>query len=44
MHCAQPQMEELGITGTTRASPYIYSTEEDVDKFLKAVKEVNEVF
>jgi len=43
-HCAQPQMEELGITGTTRASPYLYNTEEDVEKFLDAVKEVKETF
>jgi len=43
-HCAQPQMEELGITGTTRASPYLYNTEEDIEKFLEAVKEVKETF
>lgn len=43
-HCAQPQMEELGISGTTRASPYLYNTEGDVEKFVEAVKEVREVF
>jgi cysteine desulfurase/selenocysteine lyase len=43
-HCAQPQMQELGLTGTTRASPYVYNTEEDVEKFLEAVKEVRKVF
>ncbi|MFB6241407.1 MAG: aminotransferase class V-fold PLP-dependent enzyme [Candidatus Nanosalina sp.] len=43
-HCAQPQMEELGLTGTTRASPYIYNTEDDVEKLLEAVKEVEKVF
>lgn len=43
-HCAQPQMEELGVTGTTRASPYLYNTEKDVEKFVEAVKEVREVF
>lgn len=43
-HCAQPQMEKLGVTGTTRASPYLYNTEEDVEKFIEAVKEVREVF
>ncbi|QGA80168.1 aminotransferase class V-fold PLP-dependent enzyme [Candidatus Nanohalobium constans] len=43
-HCAQPQMEELGITGTTRASPYLYNTEEDVEKFLEAVKDAKEAF
>jgi selenocysteine lyase/cysteine desulfurase len=37
-------MEELGITGTTRASPYLYNTEEDVEKFLEAVKDAKEAF
>jgi cysteine desulfurase/selenocysteine lyase len=43
-HCAQPQMESLGITGTTRVSPYLYNTEEDVEKLVEGVKEVREVF
>lgn len=43
-HCAQPQMEELGINGTARASPYIYNTEQDVENFLEAVKEIKEMF
>lgn len=43
-HCAQPQMEKLDISGTTRASPYIYNTEEDVEKLIEAVKEVKKVF
>lgn len=43
-HCAQPQMEELGINGTARASPYLYNNEEDVEKFLKAVKNTREIF
>jgi len=43
-HCAQPQMEELEISGTARASPYLYNTEKDTERFLDAVKEVKEVF
>ena len=43
-HCAQPQLEELGVTGTTRASPYLYNTEEDVEKFLEAVREAKSAF
>jgi cysteine desulfurase/selenocysteine lyase len=43
-HCAQPQMEKLGINGAARASPYLYNTEKDVEKFVEAVKEVREVF
>ncbi len=43
-HCAQPQMQELEISGTVRASPYLYNTEEEVGKFLEAVEKVKEVF
>ena len=43
-HCAQPQMMELDVNGATRASPYIYNTEEDVEKFLEAVKEAVKTF
>jgi len=43
-HCAQPQMEELGITGTTRACPYLYNTEEDVQKLVETVKESKKIF
>lgn len=43
-HCAQPQMQDLGVSGTVRASPYLYNTEEEVGEFLKAVEKVKEVF
>ena len=43
-HCAQPQMEELDTNGTVRASPYIYNTEEDVEKLLKGVEEAKNIF
>ncbi len=43
-HCAQPQMEELDISGAVRVSPYIYNTEEDVEKLIESVKKVKEVF
>lgn len=43
-HCAQPQMEELEINGTTRVSPYLYNTKEDVRKVAEAVKQVKKVF
>ena len=44
-HCAQPQMDSMDIPGgTVRASPYIYNTEEDIDRLVEAVKEVKEVF
>ncbi|MFB6166788.1 MAG: aminotransferase class V-fold PLP-dependent enzyme [Candidatus Nanohaloarchaea archaeon] len=43
-HCAQPLMESLGVSSTARASPYLYNTEEDVEKFLLAAEKVREVF
>ncbi len=43
-HCAQPLMEKLGVSATARASPYLYNTEEDVEKFLEAIRKVREVF
>ncbi|MFB6204344.1 MAG: aminotransferase class V-fold PLP-dependent enzyme [Candidatus Nanohaloarchaea archaeon] len=43
-HCAQPQMESLGINGTVRASPFLYNTRGDVERLVEAVKEVRRVF
>jgi cysteine desulfurase/selenocysteine lyase len=43
-HCAQPQMEELDLSGTVRASPYLYNTETDAERLLDAVEKVREVF
>jgi len=43
-HCAQPLMEKELPEGTTRMSPYIYNTEEDIEAFLEVVREVAEVF
>ncbi len=43
-HCAQPQHQELDLPGTVRASPYLYNTEEDVEKLLDAVREAVKIF
>ncbi|MFB6143955.1 MAG: aminotransferase class V-fold PLP-dependent enzyme [Candidatus Nanohaloarchaea archaeon] len=43
-HCAQPLMEQLDVTGAVRASPYLYNTEEDVEKLVAAVEKAQEVF
>jgi cysteine desulfurase/selenocysteine lyase len=43
-HCAIPLMRELGISGTIRASFYLYSTKDDVDRLVVAVKKVQEIF
>ena len=37
-HCAQPLIDQLGIPGTVRASFGLYSTLQEVDAFVEAVK------
>ncbi|MDY6304590.1 MAG: SufS family cysteine desulfurase [Oribacterium sp.] len=39
-HCAQPLMKFCKTPSTTRASIGIYNTEDDVDKFLDALKRI----
>lgn len=43
-HCAQPLHRRLGLTATTRASTYLYSTDDDVDRLLAGVAEVRAYF
>jgi cysteine desulfurase/selenocysteine lyase len=43
-HCAQPLHRALGLTATTRASAYLYTSTDDVDRFLAAVAEVRPYF
>lgn len=43
-HCAQPLHEKLGISATTRASFYIYSTKDEVDKLVDGISRVKEIF
>jgi len=43
-HCCMPLMSVLGIPATARASFYLYNTEEEVDKFIKALDKVKKVF
>lgn len=38
MHCAHPLHYRLGLTGTVRASYYIYNTKEEIDEFINALK------
>ncbi len=40
-HCAQPLMQRLGVSATTRASFGVHNTEEDVDALLAALAEAN---
>lgn len=39
-HCAQPLLEHLGVSSTTRASLAFYNTPEEVDIFLRSVASV----
>jgi cysteine desulfurase/selenocysteine lyase len=43
-HCCQPLMRDLGISGTARASFYVYNTREDVDALVSALKKAASVF
>ena len=43
-HCAQPLLKSLGLNSTVRASFGIYSTTEDVERCLQAIKRAIEFF
>jgi len=43
-HCCQPLMRDLDISGTARASFYIYNTREEVDALVKALAKAATVF
>lgn len=43
-HCAQPVMERFNVPATTRASFAFYNSHHEIDTFVKALKNVVEVF
>jgi cysteine desulfurase/selenocysteine lyase len=43
-HCAQPLMRRLGLQATTRASFWLYSTREDVDRLVRGLEKVRRTF
>jgi cysteine desulfurase/selenocysteine lyase len=43
-HCAEPLHTALGIDSTTRASLYLYNTEQEVDQLITALGTVREIF
>lgn len=43
MHCAEPLMTELGITGCLRVSFALYNSKEDVECFISALKKALEI-
>ena len=42
-HCAQPLMDVMGVTATTRASFALYNTMEEVDALIAALRRAQEV-
>ncbi len=43
-HCAQPLHRRYGVTATTRASAYLYTTPDEVDRFTAGLAEVRGFF
>ncbi|MCH7952664.1 MAG: cysteine desulfurase [Chloroflexi bacterium] len=43
-HCTQPLMRCLGVTGTARASFYIYNTRDEVDALIEGLKAARDFF
>lgn len=43
-HCAQPLHRRLGVTATTRASVGVYSTLDEVERFIEALGDVRAYF
>ena len=43
-HCTQPLMRALDLVATTRASFYVYNDTQDVDRLVRAIHRVNDVF
>jgi len=43
-HCAQPLLNRLGISGTVRASFYVYNTKEEAEGFVDEIKDIVEKF
>ncbi len=43
-HCAQPLHEKFNIPATTRASFYLYSTTDEIDRLINGIYKVKEYF
>lgn len=43
-HCAMPLHEKFGLSATARASFYLYSTMDEVDKLAESLYEVRKIF
>lgn len=43
-HCAMPLHVKLGLPATTRASFYLYNTEQDIDQLIEGLYQVKQLF
>lgn len=43
-HCNQPLMRRFGVTGSTRASFYLYSTREEIDRMVEILQKAIRFF
>jgi len=43
-HCNQPLMRHLGLTSTTRASFYLYNTEQEIDVLVTSLRRILKFF
>jgi cysteine desulfurase/selenocysteine lyase len=43
-HCNQPLMRRFGVTGSTRASFYLYSTREEIDRMIEILQKAIQFF
>jgi cysteine desulfurase/selenocysteine lyase len=43
-HCCQPLMQKLGVAATNRASFYLYTVPEEIDRLLDGLHRVRKVF
>jgi cysteine desulfurase / selenocysteine lyase len=43
-HCTQPLMTRLGVAATTRASFYLYTLQEEIDRLVEGLHKVARTF
>ena len=43
-HCAWPLMKKFGVSGTTRASLYLYNNEADIDALVDGIEQTKKYF
>jgi len=43
-HCCQPLMQKLGVSSTNRASFYLYTLQDEIDRLIAGLEKVKKVF